>query len=83
MRVFSGHIGPVLCGAFTANDGNKHLVTASTDGTLFVWSPRTGAAVRHVKKGVSGENALHDGAITCVATHASKPLILLGRYCNR
>jgi WD40 repeat protein len=48
MRVFSGHMGSVTCGKFTA-DG-KLLITTSEQGELIVWSPKTGDAVVHVKR---------------------------------
>jgi WD40 repeat protein len=53
LQVFSGHSGPVVCGAFTP-DG-KAVVTGGgeNDCSLRVWNPKTGECtvtvqVRHV-----------------------------------
>ena len=72
MQVFVGHEGDVTCGTFT-NDG-KFAVTASIDGTMRIWAPRTGLS-RHVfrfdgeSSGFEGDmNAAGSGesAITCM-----------------
>jgi len=43
MQVFSGHAGPVQAGTFTP-DG-KRLLTASEDGSLILWDPRSAAPI--------------------------------------
>jgi WD40 repeat protein len=43
MTVFAGHEGAVTCGMFTT-DG-KMVVTGSEDGSLRVWSPKSGSCV--------------------------------------
>lgn len=61
MRVFAGHLGPVLIGDW-AIDG-KLAVTGSEDGSAFVWSPKTGESVAHFKG-----KEYHDAPITALAT---------------
>ena len=51
MQVFSGHMGPVLAGLFSA-DG-KTVCTGSDDGTVFVYNPKTGKAIHHFKGTIS------------------------------
>lgn len=43
MQVFSGHTAPVQAGTFTP-DG-KRLLTASEDGSLILWDPRSASPI--------------------------------------
>jgi len=43
MQVFSGHTAPVQAGTFTP-DG-KRLLTASDDGSLILWDPRSASPI--------------------------------------
>lgn len=36
---FSGHQKEVLLAKFSMNDGGKHIISASADATIKVWSP--------------------------------------------
>eukprot|EP00455_Lapot_gusevi_P044354 TRINITY_DN5526_c0_g2_i4.p1 TRINITY_DN5526_c0_g2~~TRINITY_DN5526_c0_g2_i4.p1 ORF type:complete len:222 (+),score=60.12 TRINITY_DN5526_c0_g2_i4:43-708(+) len=71
MQVFAGHLGPVLSGLFAT--GGKLVCTGSDDGSVYVWSPKTGQAKHHFKGAM-----FHDGPVTCMAAHPSRPLLLTG-----
>lgn len=60
MQVFTGHSGSVTCGGFTP-DG-RTVVTASADGSLRVWDPRTGACGASVQG-----HGFHEGPVNCLA----------------
>lgn len=62
MQCFVGHAGAVLCGGFTP-DG-KMVATASEDGTMRVWNPKSGASKMSFKQ--SGGMLFHDAAVTCM-----------------
>jgi WD40 repeat protein len=70
LQVFVGHESGVTAGAFTP-DG-KWALSASSDGTLRVWAPRTGVN-KHVFR--TGQSAL-----TCLATGGGtdKNLVMVG-----
>ncbi|CAB9527694.1 Angio-associated migratory cell protein [Seminavis robusta] len=76
LQVFVGHEDAVTCGAFSA-DG-KVALSASADGTLRIWAPKTGKS-KHVFR-----FAAHDGtpppALTCLATHGGtdQQLVMVG-----
>ncbi|KAH8072035.1 hypothetical protein JL721_3943 [Aureococcus anophagefferens] len=78
MRVFAGHEGPVLCGAFTC-DG-KQIVTGSADGSVRVWAPKKGVC-KHAwlprghgaPPGDRGMLLMSNGAITALDVHPSDP----------
>ena len=78
MRVFAGHEGPVLCGAFTC-DG-KQIVTGSADGSVRVWAPKKGVC-KHAwlprghgaPPGDRGTLLMSNGAITALDVHPSDP----------
>lgn len=73
MMTFSGHAGPVSCGAFTP-DG-KSVVTCGGEGdaTLRVWDPKCGQAV------VCVEGAhFHGTGITCLKIHPNGQTALCG-----
>lgn len=67
LQVFSGHLGPVRCGAFDRATG-KIAITGSEDGTCFIWKPKTGEAKFHLKS-TSG------AAVTSIDTHPQNPLL--------
>lgn len=62
MQSFTGHKGPITSAVFGA-DGKK-LITASEDGTVRIWNPKTGVA----DTVISGHN-FHEGAINRLAIH--------------
>lgn len=63
MQVFAGHEGEVTCGGFEG--GGKLLVSGSEDGSVRLWSPKTGSAV-HVFSGLGH----HEGApVNALAFH--------------
>lgn len=74
MNVFSGHIGSVTCGTFTP-DGRR-LVSASDDGSLIVWDPRT-AAVLTKFDGVDKRFELL-GGITALSVSPDSRIIVVG-----
>lgn len=73
MQVFAGHSGPVQCGEFTP-DG-KRIVTASEDGSLIYWDPRSSTPLFKL----SPEDARFDlESITSLAVNASSTLAVVG-----
>ncbi|OAX39550.1 WD40 repeat-like protein [Rhizopogon vinicolor AM-OR11-026] len=73
MQVFAGHSGPVQCGEFTP-DG-KRIITASEDGTLIYWDPRSPTPVFKL----SPQDARFDlESITSLAVNASSTLAVVG-----
>jgi ribosome assembly protein SQT1 len=73
MQVFAGHSGPVQCGEFTP-DG-KRIVTASEDGTLMYWDPRSPTPLFKL----SPQDARFDlESITSLAINASSTLAVVG-----
>lgn len=64
MQVFSGHQGPVSCGAFSS-DG-KAVVSGGgeDDCSLRMWNPRTGECTTTVHG-----HSFHSNPITCLAVH--------------
>jgi ribosome assembly protein SQT1 len=73
MNVFTGHADSVTCGQFTP-DG-KMIVTGSTDGSVIVWDPKTGAALH---KWSHQDGRFHQGPITSLAIHQDSNLIISG-----
>lgn len=73
MQVFAGHSGPVQCGEFTP-DG-KRIVTASEDGTLMYWDPRSPTPLFKL----SPQDPRFDlENITSLAINASSTLAVVG-----
>lgn len=73
MQVFAGHSGPVQCGEFTP-DG-KRIVTASEDGTLIYWDPRSPTPLFKL----SPQDPRFDlENITSLAINASSTLAVVG-----
>lgn len=73
MQVFAGHSGPVQCGEFTP-DG-KRIVTASEDGTLMYWDPRSPTPLFKL----SPQDTRFDlENITSLAINASSTLAVVG-----
>ena len=60
LRVFTGHVGAVICGTFAGS----RLVTGGEDGSLHLWSIRTGKSEMRLE----GKQFL-EGAVTSVAAH--------------
>jgi len=75
MQCFAGHTGPLTCGGFTP-DG-KVVVTASEDGTLKAWNPKTGAA-KTTFRDKPGSCDFHDAPVTCMAIGADSKTVLTG-----
>jgi len=48
MNTFVGHQSSVSCGCFTP-DG-KHIISASDDGSLIYWNPKTGTPIYTIKR---------------------------------
>lgn len=71
LNVFAGHSGPVTCGRFTPS--GKQVVTASQDGSLRLWNPKT-AACEMVIQG----NEYHQGPILSLACHSNNQLMITG-----
>ena len=74
MQVFSGHTGPVQAGTFTP-DG-KRLLTASEDGSLILWDPRSASPIWKL----SAEDARFGMAtgITSLAVNAAGTVAVVG-----
>ncbi|KAG7341451.1 WD40 repeat-containing protein [Nitzschia inconspicua] len=70
LQVFVGHEGAVSAGAFSP-DG-KWALSASADGTLRIWAPKTGLN-KHVFR-------FGDAGLTCLATHGGSDgmLVMVG-----
>jgi ribosome assembly protein SQT1 len=71
MQVFVGHMGPVLCGLFA----DKYVCSGAEDGTVIVWSPKTGKPVQTLKG-----DKFHEGPVLCMAAHPEQPLLLTGSH---
>ena len=82
MRVFAGHDGAVLCGAFTC-DG-KQIVTGSADGSVRVWAPKKGIC-KHAflprpdgpPRASGGDLAMCQGAVTALDVHPVDPELVV------
>lgn len=74
MNVFSGHTAAVTCGRFTP-DG-KRLVTASEDGSLLVWDPRSTSALSKVSPTDTRFNM--DAGITSLCLSPDSKLAIVG-----
>ena len=80
LQVFVGHESATSTGAFTP-DG-KWALSASSDGTLRIWAPRTGKC-KHVFKFGGGGGEYADGAVaglTCIDVNGGSDgqLVLVG-----
>jgi len=86
LQVFVGHEDAVTCGSFSAN--GKVALSASADGTLRVWAPKTGKS-KHVFRfsssggsggGGGGGGGSPSSALTCLATHGGtdQHLVMVG-----
>ncbi|UZJ57055.1 hypothetical protein CBS101457_006375 [Exobasidium rhododendri] len=75
MNVFVGHTGPVTCGRFTP-DG-KRLVTASEDGTLLIWDPRSTTALSKLQPGDARFN-MESGITSMCISHDNKVVVVGG-----
>jgi len=76
MRVFSGHDGAVLSGAFTC-DG-KSIFTGSSDGSARVWAPKRGVCKHAFLPHPGGPPpaksiVMSQGALAAIAVHPSNP----------
>lgn len=69
MGLFSGHHAAISECAFT-RDG-KGALTASADGTVRLWQPKTGECFSSV-------TAQEAGAVTCMHTHPNGSLLITG-----
>jgi ribosome assembly protein SQT1 len=76
MQIFAAHAASVTCGGFSG-DG-KSIVTGSDDATVRVWNPRTGQVVHCVAIGAPQGIDDADGAVSCLACHASNPVAIFG-----
>lgn len=72
MQIFSAHSASVSYGGFV--NGGRSVITASEDGTVRVWNPRAGT-VEHCTNASSPQEPL---AITCIASHPSQAVYVLG-----
>lgn len=67
MQTFVGHTGSVTSGEFSS-DG-KQVITGNERGDLIVFNPKTGEVIWKAR-------ALHETAITAIATHPTQRIIL-------
>jgi len=74
MQVFSGHAGPVQAGMFTP-DG-KRLLTASADGSLIVWDPRSASPIR--KLSATDARFGMESGITSLAVNPAGTVAVVG-----
>jgi ribosome assembly protein SQT1 len=65
LQVFVGHEQAVTCGDFSP-DG-KWALSASSDGTLRIWAPKTGMN-RHVFRFANANDGSPPAGLTCMAT---------------
>ena len=73
MQIFSAHSAAVSYGAFINN--GRAVLTASEDGTVRVWNPRTGTVDVCLQAGASAQEPR---PVTCLAAHPSQPVFLFG-----
>lgn len=73
MNVFTGHSESVTCGQW-APDG-KSIVTGSSDGTIMIWDPKTGAAIH---KWTQHDGRFHQAPITALAVNKDNTIIASG-----
>ncbi|GKZ00190.1 hypothetical protein MPSEU_000972000 [Mayamaea pseudoterrestris] len=77
LQVFVGHTAAVTCGCFSS-DG-KWALSASSDGSLRVWAPRTGNA-KHVIRFNNVTNDEEAAGLTCMSVNggADGQLVIVG-----
>ena len=75
MASFAGHEDEVNCAYFTLEDKNKHIVSASADKTVRVWSPMQASCIQTLR---AGKTLFHQSSILCIALHHDKPVVLSG-----
>lgn len=73
MQIFSAHSAAVSYGAFINN--GRAVLTASEDGTVRVWNPRSGTVDLCLQTGPSAHELR---PVTCLAAHDSQPVFLFG-----
>lgn len=73
MQVFSGHTESVTCGDFSP-DG-KSIVSASTDGSLIIWNPQTGAATFKFN---AVDSRFHQAPVTCLSLSHDNQMAITG-----
>ena len=74
MNVFSGHTEMVTCGRFTP-DG-KAIVSASSDGSLIMWSPTEATPITKITGNDARFNL--DGGITAMAVNPAGTIAVAG-----
>lgn len=72
MQIFSAHSASVSYGGFVNN--GRSVLTASEDGSVRVWNPRTGTVEHCLWAGTAHEPR----PVTCLAAHPSQPIFLFG-----
>jgi len=73
MNTFVGHQSSVSCGCFTP-DG-KNIISASDDGTLIFWNPKTAAPIYTIKP---NDSRWHSNPITCLNVSMERNLVVSG-----
>ena len=74
LQVLVGHAASVTAGAFV---GTNSIATASADGTVRLWAPKTGL-VKHVFRLSDGTNDTNVAGLTCLQPRTADKLILVG-----
>jgi len=81
---FIGHEEEVISAKFSIEDKGKHIISASADKTIRVWSPMTQSLVTVIKsygqhvKSHGGKKMFHEKPILCFALHPDIPVVISG-----
>jgi len=74
LNVFSGHLGPVLCGGFTRN--GRYAYSGSQDGSMFIWDCKKGISKFHFK--TSKSSLFHESSVTCIDENFEHSILISG-----
>lgn len=79
MQIFAAHSASVSYGAFC--NGGRAVLTASEDGTVRVWNPRTGTVdhcLQTCAQASSSDFQPEKEPVTCLSAHPAQPIFLFG-----